>query len=99
MQDKSHMQLSLLIKPATYLSGVVGLFLKSLLTLCAWGPVSDFSQEAPEFLNQYILVLVMALNMEIFISIMALNYLCVCVCVCVVGTFKIHFPNKFWMSE
>ena len=78
MQDKSHMQLSLLIKPATYLSGVVGLFLKSLLALCAWGPVSDFSQEAPEFLNQYILVLVS-------ISIMALNYLCVCVCVCVCG--------------
>lgn len=38
----------LLMKPATYHSGQVCLFLWSLLVFCVWGPVSDYIQEVPE---------------------------------------------------
>ena len=46
-QDKLHIQVFLLIKPATYQSRVVCLFLQSLPTLCLWGPVYE-SPETPK---------------------------------------------------
>lgn len=42
----------LLIKTATYQSQVACLFLWPLLALQVWGPISDFTQEAPEGAKQ-----------------------------------------------
>ena len=47
IQDKLHIQVFLLIKPATYQSRVVCLFLQSLPTLCLWGSVYE-SPETPK---------------------------------------------------
>lgn len=44
-QDKLPMYMPLLIKPATYQSQVVCLFLWSLLVLRVWETVSDYNQE------------------------------------------------------
>ena len=54
-EDKPCMQVSLLIKSATYQSGVVCLILWSLFALCLWGPVLDFIQEAFKVVNQQFL--------------------------------------------
>ena len=47
--DKPHKLVLLLIQFAAYSPGALCLFLQSLLALRAWGPVSDFTQQAPSF--------------------------------------------------
>ena len=42
----------LLFKTTTHHSGVVGLFLLSLLALHVWVPVSNFTQRTPKIANQ-----------------------------------------------
>lgn len=50
--DKPHMKVSLLIKPATYPSGVACLSLQPFPILHSLGPDSDFTQGTPQVSNQ-----------------------------------------------
>ena len=51
-QDKACMWVPLLIKPPAHQSVVICLFLCFFLALHVWGPVLDFTREAPEVSNQ-----------------------------------------------